>query len=189
MSHFYITLPSNSSQIFFPDNTLTRYKTKLHNDMALKGDWEAGLSEVLFVKSWNNVISYGDDKNYSNIRFSCDDCQYPIPGITKGVKFSYVVNVKVDVGYYDTPVTLVTHIVEAIEKVFGIPFNPPGGGGTVLMPREAWPAITHYSSMARVHVALCKRQCMEASPQLYKMLGFTEEQSKQFLNFTEKRLI
>ena len=58
MSH----LPSNSSEKFFPDNTLTRFKTKLHNTMTLRGEWECGLSEILFVKSWNNVTSYGGEK-------------------------------------------------------------------------------------------------------------------------------
>ena len=38
MTHFYLTLPSNSSEKYYPDNTLANFKTKLHNDVALWDD-------------------------------------------------------------------------------------------------------------------------------------------------------
>lgn len=55
MSHFYLTLPSNSSFEYFPDNTAAHFFTKLPKDVVLDGDWEVGLSEVVFPHSWFNV--------------------------------------------------------------------------------------------------------------------------------------
>lgn len=55
MSHFYLTLPSNSSMNYYPGNTLTHYVTKLHNTFNLQGNWEVGLSEIFFPRSWHNV--------------------------------------------------------------------------------------------------------------------------------------
>lgn len=50
-----MTLPSNSSAVYYPDNTLTNFTTKLQNDVDLQGDWEIGLWEIIFPKSWYNV--------------------------------------------------------------------------------------------------------------------------------------
>jgi hypothetical protein len=52
---FYLTLPSNSSLDFFPDNTLTHYHTKLPQDINLNGNWEAGLVEIQYPHMWYNV--------------------------------------------------------------------------------------------------------------------------------------
>jgi len=154
--------------------------------MTLRGEWECGLSEILFVKSWNNVTSYGGDKNYSNIHFSCSDCTFHIPGV-KGPKFTYGVHVKIEVGYYDTPTMLVTHITEAIEKVFSKPIDTVEGG-SVVMPRETWPSIVYYNTTGRVHIALREHQSVDLSPQLYKMLGFTQDQSSLFFNAGDKKV-
>ena len=38
MTHFYLTLPSNSSQQYYPDNTMTDFTTKLASPVELTGD-------------------------------------------------------------------------------------------------------------------------------------------------------
>ena len=40
---------------YYPNNTLTNYKTKLASDVALQGEWEVGLSEIIFPKNWLNL--------------------------------------------------------------------------------------------------------------------------------------
>lgn len=50
-----MTLPSNSSMNYYPDNTLSNYITKLPQLFDLDGSWEVGLSEVLFPISWPTV--------------------------------------------------------------------------------------------------------------------------------------
>ena len=55
MSSFYVTLPSNSSMNYYPNNTLANYVTKLPHSFDLPGEWEVGLSEIQFPISWYNV--------------------------------------------------------------------------------------------------------------------------------------
>ena len=56
MSQFYLTLPSNSSMDYYPDNTVARYTTKLTNTVELEGEWEVGLTEISFPSEVENVI-------------------------------------------------------------------------------------------------------------------------------------
>ncbi len=56
MSHFYLTLPSNSSMKTYPNNTVAKYVTQLQNRIELDGDWEVGLIEVMYPNNWANVI-------------------------------------------------------------------------------------------------------------------------------------
>ena len=55
MSHFYVTLPSNSSISYYPDNTVTRYKTHLSQPISLEGEWEVGLFEFEYQRAWYTV--------------------------------------------------------------------------------------------------------------------------------------
>src|SRR5437899_3508753 len=55
MSHFYLTLPSNSSTEYYPNNILTNYTTKLAVEVSLRGEWEVGLPEIIFPKNWLNL--------------------------------------------------------------------------------------------------------------------------------------
>ena len=53
---FYITLPSNSSLNFYPNNKLSHHFTKLVKNIHLEsGDWEVGLMEVQAPITWHNV--------------------------------------------------------------------------------------------------------------------------------------
>jgi len=54
---FYITLPSNSSMRYFPNNTLTKYTTKLHNQLQLEGKYEVALTEIIFPFNWLPTIT------------------------------------------------------------------------------------------------------------------------------------
>ena len=54
-SQFYLTLPSNSSLSYFPDNKTCRYTTKLHSALSLNEDYEVGLAEIQFQNTWYNV--------------------------------------------------------------------------------------------------------------------------------------
>lgn len=46
MDDFYLVLPSNSSMIYFPNNTTTRFTTQLSREIRLSGDWSVGLLEI-----------------------------------------------------------------------------------------------------------------------------------------------
>ena len=60
----YITLPSNSSMRYFPQNTLTSFNTKLAKSIISDdSNWEVALAEISFPKSWINVID-GENEIY-----------------------------------------------------------------------------------------------------------------------------
>ena len=84
MAHFYLTLPSNSSEKYYPNNTLTQYTTKLREDITLKGDWEVGLTEILYPKTWYNI------SRAQSIVVRCEECSEVTPEFTeKPFKRSY----------------------------------------------------------------------------------------------------
>jgi len=56
MSRFYLTLPSNSSMDYYPQNTVAQYTTKLNSSIELDGEWEVGLTEISFPFSIENVV-------------------------------------------------------------------------------------------------------------------------------------
>ena len=69
----YITLPSNSSVQYFPQNSLTQFKTKLAKQIIHdESKWEVALAEISFPKSWVNVQS-DENEIYveNNFQFRC----------------------------------------------------------------------------------------------------------------------
>ena len=83
MSDFYLTLPSNSSMDVYPDNTLTRYQTKLPHRIELEGRWEVGLVELQYPHNWYNVPKVSD----------------------RQMAISHVTNVagEIEIGYFSIP--------------------------------------------------------------------------------------
>ena len=53
---FYLTLPSNSSLVYFPNNNASHFTTKLPQPQELDGEYEVGLAEVQFSNSYQNVL-------------------------------------------------------------------------------------------------------------------------------------
>ena len=52
---FYLTLPSNSSLKYYPDNNASHFITKLPQTQALNGEYEVGLAEIQFSNNYLNV--------------------------------------------------------------------------------------------------------------------------------------
>jgi hypothetical protein len=55
MSSFFITLPSNSSMNYYPNNTLSNYVTKLPRAIELVNQYECGLYECHYPITYYNV--------------------------------------------------------------------------------------------------------------------------------------
>jgi len=84
---FYVTLPSNSSFEYFPENTLNNYTTKLHTTLRLEGNYEVGLVEMSYPQNWiykkDGFITFKIDKkivtfkvkfqNYDTIKSISED--------------------------------------------------------------------------------------------------------------------
>ncbi len=64
MQPFYITLPSNSSMTYYPENKISLYRTKLPRAVSLPENWEMGLCELIFPANWDNVIRGGNDVTF-----------------------------------------------------------------------------------------------------------------------------
>ena len=54
-SEFYLVIPSNSSMITHPNNTLAQYITNLPRRINISGVWESGLTEIHYPHDWYNV--------------------------------------------------------------------------------------------------------------------------------------
>ena len=55
-THFYLTLPSNSSKKFYGKQHPSNYKTKLDHVVSLDPElWEVGLAQISYPKSWPNL--------------------------------------------------------------------------------------------------------------------------------------
>ena len=54
-SKFYVTLPSNSSMEYFPNNKTSNFVTKLSRTLQLDGEWEVGLAEIDYPHTWYNI--------------------------------------------------------------------------------------------------------------------------------------
>ncbi|GFV85385.1 uncharacterized protein TNCV_3772101 [Trichonephila clavipes] len=99
---FYVTLPSDSSMHFFPENKISHFKTQLPSPVCLNGEWEVGLSEIIYPHSWLNV---NETNNY--FLYKAGD-----GNISSTVKRT------IDVGCYETMI----HIISAVQ--LALPKNP-----------------------------------------------------------------
>ena len=73
-SEFYVTLPTNRSVQYFPDNKTSDLVTKLPRTLQQDGEWEVGLAEIDYPHTWHNmpegknsVEIYGPDKWFQEI--------------------------------------------------------------------------------------------------------------------------
>jgi hypothetical protein len=67
MDNFYVTLPSDSSAEYFPNNTIANFNTKLAMPIQLEHDeWEVGLVEISYPTGYrkrtrHNTLSIGNE--------------------------------------------------------------------------------------------------------------------------------
>lgn len=98
-AQFYITLPSNSSVNVYPENTVSNYITKLPQEVNLNGEWEVGLAEMQYPRTWINVR---EGQHWIYFRGGAHE----------------MVNAdKIPIGYYDTVQDLIDEIHQALERL------------------------------------------------------------------------
>lgn len=93
---FYLTLPSNSSLKHFPSNTLSNYVTSLPQEIDLPGEWEVGVAEIQYPRTWNN-IGEGDLPSFS---FKTPD--------------HALVHLKLEAGFYPSSEAICAYIERAL---------------------------------------------------------------------------
>ena len=99
MSEFYLTLPSNSSMEYYPENTLTSFTTRLPNSIRLEGDWDVGLVEIQYPHNWYNIPEDMQKRSFS-------------VKISENRNNEINTSFSIDKGYYPT----ITHVIDAIAK-------------------------------------------------------------------------
>jgi hypothetical protein len=62
---FFLTLPSNSSVNYYPENNATRFVTQLPNRIELHDDWEVSLYEIHYPYTVGNVLPAANKVTYS----------------------------------------------------------------------------------------------------------------------------
>lgn len=67
VTDFFVSLPSNSSAEYYPQNTQASYRTKLISPLVLNGSWEVGLSEIFIPRNWFNIGEHNNDYVISSI--------------------------------------------------------------------------------------------------------------------------
>ena len=65
-SKMYVTLPSNSSMQYFPDNKTSIFVTKLSRKLQPDEEWEIDLAEIDYPHAWYNIR---EGKTLWNLRF------------------------------------------------------------------------------------------------------------------------
>lgn len=173
MTHFYLTLPSNSSTTFYPENTITNFVTRLHNKISLSEDWEVGLAEIIIPKSWFNV-GKGE-----NIEIHCNQCEKVIPEIgVRDKPAQYTIDMRIQAGYYESVETLVTEINSLISKNFSAPVEEwTQNNVTRKIAESEWPKFRYNALNRKVYVTVQKNMMITLSDNLATILGFADRQN------------
>lgn len=100
--HFYITLPSNSSEDYYGKQPMASYKTRLARTLQLDvNEWEVGLAEIVYPHTWNNIT----DGKFSIKYLENDEWTWKDTSIPSAL--------------YETPDQLVNTLNEQIKLILG----------------------------------------------------------------------
>src|SRR5688572_30392001 len=146
MAHFYLTLPSNSSMNYYPNNTLTRYTTRLENAISLIGDWEVGLFEIQYPHSWYNLVRSEGGFVYTH--------NVEVGGRVERKQSG----MRLPSGHYESPAELVRTIFELLDENMA-KYQVP------TIPKLGYNSITN-----RVNITMPKTTILQFSPTLCGML-------------------
>src|SRR3954463_12929451 len=183
MTHFYLTLPSNSSQEYFPENTKTEFTTKLASTIELTNEWEVGLAEIMFPRSWYTVPKAGA---VIVVNYRECDREWKFDRnlkLQRGEELSEeeedsIVEIKLRGGFYKTMEEVVQELNIAAVKAFAAADFEK----TVNPPTFNYKAITR-----RVHVTITAGMSITFPTSLESILGITQSQSRM-CNYTQERL-
>ena len=96
---FYLQCPSNASMDIFKTNTLSSYIVNFKQPIVLKGEYDIGLAEIQYPRSWNNIrtggntfeifYSYPNGKERSMIKEVTPGYYENIPDLINVIKSTY----------------------------------------------------------------------------------------------------
>ena len=147
MAHFYLTLPSNSSMKFYPNNTVQKFTTRLENQISLNGEWEVGLFELEYKRSWYTISPEGGRFLFS----------YVIGNI------QHVERLTISGGYYSTIDRLLNRINGEIIKVL-----------SGKREKEHWCMLRIDEISRKIDISLQRGDYFNFGEELSLILGITE---------------
>ena len=122
---FLITLPSNSSEKFYPDNTISNFNTYLPEEISLETDYEVALMEIQYTNTFYNV--YGD----SRIKIEMISLNPVSLNNEEETKYS-----RVKEGYYRDIDQLISAFNEALEEKLPPDLKPKVEARYMTIPRK-----------------------------------------------------
>src|SRR6266568_1338794 len=172
MSHFYLTLPSNSSSKYYHENTLTRFTTKLLGSVSLRGEWEVGLSEIIFPHTWL-TLDKGDAWFTVSCAYNCVNSNTEVLAAqpNNGCTIT-AVDVRIPHGYYESVHDLVREMNKSLSKLLPYSSIPVPGKDENQMPR-----LKYNETSKRVHFVMFRGQSLAFSPALATILGVAAKQN------------
>ena len=171
MTHFYLTLPSNSSEQYFPNNTLTDFTTKLASTIELTSEWEVGLAEIMFPRSWYTI-----PKNGLYIDVDTEKCLVKPMTRKSAIPIGQIVTVSTRVvrlfingGFYHSMEELVNQMNSAGIRAFNF--------AREYVDESISPPTFYYRAMARrLYITLPAGMSIKFPPLLESILGLSPEQ-------------
>ena len=158
---FYLTLPSNSSSAYYPDNTIDCYRTKLPQAIHLNTPYEVALTEIHYPLTWDR---FPEEDAVIAERFEA----------AEGVKRRLI---PIPTGYYKSIEQLVKVITQSIEKAAG----KRGGSGSVdNVPSFGYDAITN-----RVKIVSPYNTELKFNGKLASILGFPSGKYLRCVDYEE----
>ena len=166
MTHFYLTLPSNSSQQYFPENTMTEFTTKLSSSIELTNEWEVGLAEIMFPRSWYTIPKKG-----LTIEVDCPRCDSALVLYNnKHESLNFTTKIQIKGGYYNTMDELIQELNDASVRAFA--YTRDFSDGPIRPP------VFEYKYTAkRTCVTLQVGMTLEFPPELETILGLDPSQN------------
>jgi len=144
---------------------MTEFTTKLSSTIELANEWEVGLAEIMFPRSWYTIPKKG-----LSIEVDCTNC-IDIPLFKNDLRAQYKTNrINIKGGYYNSMEELTQELNQASVKAFAYvsqfydgPFKPP---------------IFDYKPHAkRMCITLLAGMILEFPPELETILGLSPSQN------------
>lgn len=164
MTHFYLTLPSNSSHNYFPNNTLTDYTTKLSSTIELTSEWEVGLAEIMFPRNWFTIPKQG---LYFEVDYTLCDARPIVKSIRPDIDQVFVMKIYLNGGFFHSMEEFMIELNQAGQRAFArtfdIAFSPP---------------TFYYKAISRrVYIDLAAGMSVKFPVQLESILGLGPSQN------------
>lgn len=182
---FYVTLISDSSLSYFPNNKVSQFTTQLPNAINLNGEWEMALVDFIYPHTWYNVRSdnnlFGFDLGDGKLqgRKVPPGCYETIPDLIKTMTLAAHKN-KIDLKYDSITkrVNIQTYknskliLYEGLAEILGFEpgeFTGFNQGPFVADPKSSFPVIYLYCDLVEpqiignVHAPLLKIVTVEGN--------------------------